>query len=59
MKELPMTLLLAPTGFNTLAAAVYTRTIEGMMAEAAPFAAAIVLFSGLSVGIILRQEKYS
>lgn len=57
MKELPITLLLSPTGFNTLAVSVFTRTVEGMMAEAAPFAAAIVLFSGISVGMILRREK--
>ncbi len=57
MKELPITLLLSPTGFNTLAVSVFTRTVEGMMAEAAPFAAAIVLFSSISVGMILRREK--
>ncbi|HMB17034.1 MAG TPA: iron ABC transporter permease [Pelovirga sp.] len=57
MKELPITLLLSPTGFNTLAVSVFTRTVEGMLAEAAPFAAAIVLFSGISVGMILRREK--
>lgn len=57
MKELPITLLLSPTGFNTLAVSVFSRTVEGLMAEAAPFAAAIVLFSGISVGMILRREK--
>ena len=57
MKELPITFLLAPTGFNTLAVTVFSRTSEGMMAEAAPFAAAIVLFSRLSVGMILHREK--
>lgn len=56
MKELPITLLLSPTGFNTLAVSVFTRTGESMMAEAAPFAAAIVLFSGISVAMLLRRE---
>ncbi|WP_206060459.1 ABC transporter permease [Nitrincola alkalilacustris] len=56
MKELPITLLLAPTGYNTLAVTVFSRTVEGMMAEAAPFAAAIVIFSGLSVGMVLNRE---
>ena len=56
MKELPITFLLAPTGYTTLAVTVFTRTSEGMMAEAAPFAAAIVLFSGLSVGLVLNRE---
>lgn len=57
MKELPITFLLAPTGFSTLAVSVFTRTVEGQMAEAAPFAIAIMVFSGISVGMILRQER--
>ncbi len=56
MKELPITLLLSPTGFNTLAVSVFTRTVESMMAEAAPFAAAIILFSGISVAMLLHRE---
>ncbi|MDX1589884.1 MAG: iron ABC transporter permease [Oleiphilaceae bacterium] len=56
MKELPITFLLAPTGYTTLAVTVFSRTSEGMMAEAAPFAAAIVIFSGLSVGMVLQRE---
>lgn len=56
VKELPITFLLAPAGYTTLAMTVFSRTSEGMMAEAAPFAAAIVLFSSLFVGLILRYE---
>lgn len=56
MKELPITFLLAPTGYTTLAVTVFTRTSEGLMAEAAPFAAAIVIFSSLSVGMVLNRE---
>lgn len=56
MKELPITFLLAPTGYTTLAVSVFSRTSEAMLAEAAPFAAAIVLFSSLFVGFILRYE---
>ena len=56
MKELPITFLLAPTGYTTLAVTVFTRTTEGMLAEAAPFAAAIVVFSSLSVGLLLTKE---
>jgi iron(III) transport system permease protein len=56
MKELPITLLLAPTGFNTLATAVFSRTSEAQYAEAAPFAAAIILFSSVFVGLIIRYE---
>lgn len=57
MKELPITFLLAPTGYTTLAVTVFSRTSEGLMAEAAPFAAAIVIFSSLSVGMVLNREK--
>jgi len=56
MKELPLTFLLAPTGFTTLAVRVFTRTSEGLMAEAAPFAVAIVLFSSLFVGLLVSYE---
>jgi iron(III) transport system permease protein len=56
MKELPLTFLLAPTGFTTLAVRVFTRTSEGMMAEAAPFALAIVVFSSLFVGLLVSYE---
>jgi iron(III) transport system permease protein len=56
MKELPITFLLGPTGFTTLAVSVFSRTSEGMMAAAAPFAAAIVLFSSLFVGLLISYE---
>lgn len=56
MKELPLALILGPTGWTTLSMAVYTRTSEALMAQAAPYAAAIVLFSSLFVGLMLRYE---
>ncbi|MCH8552859.1 MAG: iron ABC transporter permease [Natronospirillum sp.] len=56
MKELPITFMLAPTGYDTLAVTVFTRTSEGMYAEAAPFAAAIVVFSSLTVALMLSNE---
>ncbi|NMG40785.1 ABC transporter permease subunit [Chelativorans sp. ZYF759] len=56
VKELPITFLLAPTGYTTLSMAVFSRTSEGMMAEAAPYAAMIVVFSSFFVGLILRYE---
>jgi iron(III) transport system permease protein len=56
MKELPLTYLLGPTGYHTLAVRVFSRTSEGMLAEAAPFALAIVLFSSLFVGLLIRYE---
>lgn len=56
MKELPMTYLLAPTGYRTLAVRVFGLTNEAMMAAAAPYALAIVLFSSLFVGLLLAYE---
>ncbi|TVR05313.1 MAG: iron ABC transporter permease [Spirochaetaceae bacterium] len=56
MKELPITFLLAPTGYLTLSVAVFSRTSEALLAEAAPYAAAIVLFSSLFVGLLLKYE---
>jgi iron(III) transport system permease protein len=57
MKELPLSFLLAPTGFTTLSVRVFTRTQEGMMAEAAPYALAIVLFSTAFVGTLIGSER--
>ena len=58
MKELPIAFLLAPTGFTTLSVAVFTRTSEAMYAEAAPFAAAIVILSTMFVGLMVRYEGH-
>lgn len=56
VKELPLTYLLAPTGYGTLATNVFARTNEGMMREAAPYALSIIVFSALFVGLILQYE---
>lgn len=56
IKELPITFLLAPTGYTTLATRVFAHTSEGMLYEAAPYAALIVIFSSLFVGLIMRYE---
>lgn len=57
VKELPITYMLAPTGYTTLAMNVFSRTNEGMLAQAAPFALSIVVFSSLFVGLILKYES--
>ncbi|MCB5409490.1 ABC transporter permease [Pseudogemmobacter faecipullorum] len=59
VKELPIAWLLAPTGWRSLSTSVFARTVEGMMAEAAPFALTIILFSALFVGLILKYEGRS
>ncbi|MGT0150032.1 hypothetical protein ACT691_12770 [Vibrio metschnikovii] len=49
--------LLAPTGYHTLAVTVFSRTSEGLMAEAAPLRRRLFYFSSLSIGLILNREK--
>lgn len=55
-KELPMTLILAPTGFTTLATQVWGAVGDGFYARAAPSALLLVGLSLLSVAILLRGE---
>jgi iron(III) transport system permease protein len=57
MKELPMTLLLAPTGFQTLATRIWAATEEAFFARAAAPAMLLLLVSTVSVWIILSQEE--
>jgi iron(III) transport system permease protein len=56
MKELPATLLLGPTGFNTLATRTWSWSVEAFFAQAAPYALLLVLVSSVSVAILLSQE---
>lgn len=56
MKELSITFLLSPIGFDTLALRVWSYTGEAMFAEAAPFALTILLFSSLFVGFLFSKE---
>jgi iron(III) transport system permease protein len=57
MKELPITFLLSPLGYQTLAVNVWSYTSEAMFAEAAPYALMILLFSGLFVWLLLIQGE--
>jgi iron(III) transport system permease protein len=54
MKELPLTLLLAPTGFQTLAVGVWDAAREGFYTQAAVPAAILLIVSSLSVALLLR-----
>ncbi|MDX1671936.1 MAG: iron ABC transporter permease [Balneolaceae bacterium] len=56
MKELSITFLLSPIGYNTLALSVWSYTTEAMFAEAAPFALAILVFSTIFVGFLFARE---
>jgi iron(III) transport system permease protein len=57
MKELPATLLLGPTGFQTLATRIWSATEQVFFARAAAPALLLVLLSAISVWIILAQEE--
>lgn len=57
LKELPLTFLLAPIGFDTLATTVWGYTTEAMFAEAAPYALGIVLASSLFAILVLGRER--
>lgn len=59
MKELPLTFLLSPIGFETLALNVWGFTSEALFGQAAPFALAIILFSTGFVGLLLRTHPIS
>jgi iron(III) transport system permease protein len=54
MKELPATLLLRPTGMDTLATRLWTETGSGAYAAAAPYAAALVLLAAVPAYLLTR-----
>ena len=57
VKELPLTLLLGPTGFDTLATQIWGAATEGFYARAAVPAALLMLLSALTVGLLFRAEE--
>lgn len=57
MKELPATLLLAPTEFSTLATRVWNATAEGFVGRAAAPALALVLLSSVPMGVLVWREE--
>ncbi|HYI67908.1 MAG TPA: iron ABC transporter permease [Candidatus Limnocylindrales bacterium] len=57
MKELPTTILLAPTGFDTLAVRIWSATSEGFFARAAAPALLMVVVAAASLAIVLRREQ--
>jgi iron(III) transport system permease protein len=54
MKELPATLLLHPTGMETLATRLWQRSSISDFGGAAPFALMLVLFSALPTALLGR-----
>lgn len=59
MKELPATLILSPTGFETLATEVWGAASEGFFARAAAPALLIIVASSLPVALFLLRERRS
>ncbi|HSH21734.1 MAG TPA: ABC transporter permease subunit, partial [Candidatus Caenarcaniphilales bacterium] len=57
VKELPMTLLLGPTGFQTLATSIWSAATEGLYARAAAPAAMLMLLSAATVALLFRAEE--
>ncbi|QGG97036.1 ABC transporter permease subunit [Actinomarinicola tropica] len=57
MKELPATLLLAPTGYSTLATQVYNATVEAFFARAAAPALALVVLAALPMAVLVLREN--
>ncbi|MFJ9431277.1 ABC transporter permease [Streptomyces sp. NPDC101490] len=56
MKELPATLLLRPTGTDTLATRLWTETGAGAFSGAAPYAAVIVLIAAVPSYLLGRRS---
>lgn len=56
MKELPATLLLRPTGMDTLATRLWTETGVASYADAAPYAAALILLAAVPSYLLGRQR---
>ncbi|MEU8804691.1 iron ABC transporter permease [Spirillospora sp. NPDC048819] len=55
MKELPATLLLRPTGMDTLATRLWTETGVASYADAAPYAAALILLAAVPSYLLGRR----
>jgi len=57
MKELPATLMLRPTGFDTLATQMWTNTAIFRFSEAAPYALALIFVAAVPTFLISRPDR--
>ena len=57
MKELPVTIILRPTGFDTIVTQIWTAQESGLYQYAAIPALLLLLVSGLSMVVLLAQER--
>lgn len=58
MKELPATLMLHPTGMETLAMMVWSRTQLGAHAAASPYAVAIIVLASIPTILLTRRSAW-
>jgi iron(III) transport system permease protein len=56
MKELPATLMLRPTGLDTLATELWTATAAARYAEAAPYAVLLVLLAAIPTWLLATRS---
>jgi iron(III) transport system permease protein len=56
MKELPATLMLKPTGFETLSTSLWTATSISQYSQAAPYALALILIASLPSYLLNRPN---
>jgi iron(III) transport system permease protein len=54
MKELPATLMLRPTGMDTLATELWSRASVAQFAGAAPYAVSLVLLAAVPAFVLAR-----
>jgi iron(III) transport system permease protein len=54
MKELPATLMLRPTGFDTLATEMWSQTVVGSFSQAAPYAFGLVVLAAIPSMVLAR-----
>lgn len=59
MKELPATLMLRPTGFETLATEMWNNTAIFRFSEAAPYALLLVVIAAIPTFLVSRPDKES
>lgn len=58
MKELPATLMLRPTGMDTLAVEMWSRTSSAAQGAAAPYALALVLVASVPSFLLARRSAW-
>lgn len=57
MKELPATLMLRPTGFDTLAIEIWTKTAISQYGAAAPYALLLVVVAAIPTYLLSRPDR--